>query len=144
LSNRGVVFTKSPDENALREAVPLGLAARLLCNAGRGRLSLQSFLAWLQTPVRLGQCAFLMSEASQPLGMAIWAYVAQDTFDRLKVGDVDLLLFEEWNEGQIIWVVDVLAPYGHLLALIRSLKAIAPHEQSEAFYFRRGLQRVTL
>lgn len=144
MSNRGVIFTKAPDEDALREAAPLGLAARLLCNSGRGRLSLQSFLAWLQTPIRLGQCVFLMSEASQPLGMAVWAYVTQDTFDRLKVGETDLPYLEEWNEGDIIWIVDVVAPYGHLRDLIRSFKALVPREQSVAFYYRRSLNRVSL
>ncbi|WP_174297288.1 toxin-activating lysine-acyltransferase [Sphingomonas bacterium] len=136
-----VIFTKHPDAASTMEAMAVGFAATLSSNAGRGGLSVNSMLAWIRTPIRLGQCLILMSASSQPLGMAVWAYVSEETHLRLARGEQDLPTLEDWNEGTIFWIVDIVAPYGHIRDLAAELRRTQGATHRSVHYFRKGCAR---
>lgn len=117
------LFTGPPTPACVQETFPLGIAAKLLVNAGGGRLSIASLIGWLETPIRLGQILFLTSWERIPLGFATWAYLTPRTLQRMASGEQDLPLLEDWNEGADLWLVNFVAPKGHSSELIRHLRA---------------------
>jgi len=140
-------FSTPPPPGLVAETFPVGLAAALLADTTRRSLSIASLLAWLRTPLKLGQALFLMSpDGLRPLGFATWAYLTPESVQRMAEGKQDLPLLEEWNEGTIPWGIDLVAPYGHGFALaaeLRNYLLLLGH--GEIQFCRRGrLRRVAL
>lgn len=106
-----------------REAATLGHALYLLHSTERAGLSLRTIHAWLRVPVRLDQILLLFGENKTPEGYVTWAWVTPETAARLAAGDGRALYPEEWNDGTLLWIVDVVAPFGQLSALIRAVRA---------------------
>lgn len=136
-------FTGPPTPAVVGDTFPLGIAAKLLVDAGRERLSIASLIAWLATPIKLGQIIFLTSWERTPLGFATWAYLAPATLRRMAAGEQDLPLLDDWNEGSELWIVDLVAPYGHAAELFRHLRAQLGQEHNVLHYRRRGRYRRT-
>jgi cytolysin-activating lysine-acyltransferase len=140
------LFTGPPTPARVQQSFPLGIAARLLADAGRERLSIASLIGWLETPISLGQILFLMSWERRPLGFATWAYLGPRTLSRMASGQQDLPLLEDWNEGSDLWLVDLVAPYGHAGELVYHLRAQLGtcheivHYRRGGRYFRRAFR----
>lgn len=137
-----VLFTGPPTAARVQEAFPLGIAAQLLVDTPRERLSIASLIAWLGTPIRLGQILFLTSWERIPLGFATWAYLTPASLERMASGKQDLPLLEDWNEGGELWLVDVVAPYGHAAELMRHLSAVLGRTHDRVHFRRNGRYRV--
>jgi hemolysin-activating ACP:hemolysin acyltransferase len=135
------LFTGPPTPSRVQEAFPLGIAASLLVDTDRKTLSIASLLAWLAMPINLGQILFLTSWERQPLGFATWAYVTPRTLGRLASGEQDLPSQEEWNEGAELWLVDIVAPFGHAAELVRHLRAQLGVRHDTAHFRRRTYRR---
>jgi hemolysin-activating ACP:hemolysin acyltransferase len=116
------LFTGPPTPARVHDAFALGIAAQLLVDTDRDRLSIASLIAWLTTPIKLGQILFLTSWERIPLGFATWAYLTPRTLERMASGEQDLPLLEDWNEGTELWLVDVVAPCGHAAELMKHLR----------------------
>jgi hemolysin-activating ACP:hemolysin acyltransferase len=135
------LFTAPPTPAQVQLGLALGLAAEILVDAGRERLSLAALLAWLRMPIKLGQILFLTSWERIPLGFATWAFVGNRILERLQSGEQDLPLLEDWNDGEHLWIVDVVAPQGHGAELLRHLKLLLSVNHNLAHYRRRGHSR---
>ena len=137
------LFTGPPTPARVHDALALGIAAQLLVDTDRDRLSIASLIAWLATPIKLGQILFLTSWERIPLGFATWAYLAPPTLERMASGRQDLPLLEDWNEGAELWLVDLVAPFGHAAELIKHLRAQLGATHRVAHYRRAsGYRRV--
>jgi hemolysin-activating ACP:hemolysin acyltransferase len=132
------LFTGPPTPARVQESFPLGIAARLLADAGRERLSIASLIAWLETPIRLGQILFLTSWERIPLGFATWAYLTPATLQAMASGRQDLPLLDDWNEGAELWLVDFVAPNGHAGELVRHLREQLGARHDVVHYRRNG------
>jgi cytolysin-activating lysine-acyltransferase len=130
------LFTGPPTAARVQEAFPLGIAAQLLVDTPRDRLSIAALIAWLAAPIKLGQILFLTSWERIPLGFATWAYLTPRGLARMASGEQDLPLLEDWNEGGELWLVDVVAPYGHAAELMRHLSAVLGRSH-DTVHFRR-------
>ena len=135
------LFTGPPTPALVQETFPIGVAARLLIDAGGGRLSIASLIGWLGTPIKLAQIMFLTSWERKPLGFATWAYLTKKTLQRMASGEQDLPSLEEWNEGADLWLVNLVAPYGHSGELIRHLRAQLGSTHDTVHYRRNGHHR---
>jgi cytolysin-activating lysine-acyltransferase len=80
-----------------------------------------SDLEWLvMTPVLLRQFRVFYAP-DRPIGVALWAYVNDDVEQRLMGGHARLAP-ADWKSGEKLWLVDVVAPYGGIDAMIQDLK----------------------
>lgn len=129
-----------PDALVWDESAQIGLAALLLADTDRNRLSIAAMLAWVMTPIRLGQIIFIFNPDGRPLGYATWAYLADETEAGFRDGSLDLLSIEDWNDGEHLWIVDVVAPYGNVNQLASALRATLQerHHRFEFIRQRRG------
>jgi hemolysin-activating ACP:hemolysin acyltransferase len=69
----------------------------------------------------LNQISIFKNEAGILCGYATWAFVAEDTEQRLIQDPQVLLHFSEWNEGDRLWILDLLCVHGDVRSLIREL-----------------------
>jgi hemolysin-activating ACP:hemolysin acyltransferase len=121
------------------ESAQLGVAALLLVDTDRKRLSISALVAWLVTPIRLGQALFIYSPEGRPLGFATWAFLDDESAGRLGGGTLDLLSQDDWNDGERLWIVDFVAPYGDARKLASALREqLAPSHPRFEFVRRRN------
>lgn len=90
-----------------------GAAAWLLSHDPVYRnVSLHSLEAAAGAPIRLGQFRIFRKEAV-PFAYASWAYLSEDVETRVKTGGTGLRP-DEWQSGDRLWLVDLVAPFGGL------------------------------
>jgi cytolysin-activating lysine-acyltransferase len=78
-------------------------------------------LEWLvMTPVQLKQFR-MFYKPERPVGVALWAFVTEEVERRLVKGQARLAP-GDWNAGDRLWLVEVVAPFGHTDAMIMNLK----------------------
>lgn len=88
---------------------------------------------WIMPPVALGQYV-LFKEAGRPVAMATWAFV-DDEVHRVLRSNERPLHPAEWQGGKNIWVMDLIAPFGHARRIVRELRNVA---------VRDGLENMTV
>ena len=71
-------------------------------------------LEWLVMPALIHQQFYLFRDGDRPIGLATWAKCSAHAAAKLERGMVEpenRLTLEEWNGGQQIWLVDLIAPF---------------------------------
>ena len=71
-------------------------------------------LEWLVMPALIHQQFYLFREGEQPVGLALWAKCSPETVRKLDKGMIEpanRLSLEDWNSGDQIWLVDLIAPF---------------------------------
>jgi cytolysin-activating lysine-acyltransferase len=71
-------------------------------------------LEWLVMPALIHQQFYLFREGQQPVGLALWAKCTPEAEKKLERGMIEpenRLTLEEWNNGDRIWLVDLIAPF---------------------------------
>lgn len=81
----------------------------------------EALLAWIWPPIMHGQCLLFRDQQGSAVAYASWAFVSDDAHQALKTSARALTL-EEWNSGTNIWVIDLIAPYGHVRQVVRRMK----------------------
>lgn len=80
-----------------------------------------SDLEWMVMPPVLLKQFRLFPGKTQPLGCALWAKLSAEVEQRLEAG-VARLAPQDWNSGDRLWLVELLAPFGHQEKMIEDLK----------------------
>lgn len=57
----------------------------------------------------------------QPMGVALWASLSPDVEKRLEAGGTRLGP-NEWKSGGSLWLVDLIAPFGHQETMLEDIK----------------------
>lgn len=73
-------------------------------------------LGWLVMPALIHQQFYLFRDGQQPVGLAMWANCTQEVVAKLDRGIVEpnnRLTLEEWNAGDQVWLVDLIAPFAN-------------------------------
>lgn len=73
-------------------------------------------LEWLVMPALLHQQFYLFRDGERPVGLALWAKCSPEAAEKLDRGMVEpenRLSLEEWNGGDQIWLVDLIAPFAN-------------------------------
>jgi hemolysin-activating ACP:hemolysin acyltransferase len=124
----------------------LGLATELLCRARKPNdYSLDYLRTRIVPAIVLGQIYFVFEERCQVVAMWTWAYLAPDVETRLQRDPHSILHLSEWNEGASLWIMDLIAPFGHIREVIRFLRKgfFFGHEYASTIRIdRRGIFRV--
>lgn len=132
-------FTFEPNSEVRPIAEQMGLVV-LLSNAckERGLYQLLCLHLWIEPAIRHGQIKFYFDERRRPIAYLTWAYLAPDVEYRLSHDPTVLLHESEWNEGDNLWFLDVVAPFGHLNKVIHHARDTLLAGHNEARWLRRN------
>ncbi|MBC2653492.1 toxin-activating lysine-acyltransferase [Novosphingobium flavum] len=110
--------TAAPDQGS--SAVPptvshlLGEMTWLLTQSPLHKAFAIGDLEWLVMPALIHQQFYLFRDGAQPVGLALWAKCNPTAVGKLQRGMVDpqnRLTLEEWQSGDEVWLVDLVAPF---------------------------------
>lgn len=71
-------------------------------------------LEWLVMPALIHSQFYIFRDAEKPIGFALWAKCRPEAEAKLEGGLIEpenRLSLEEWNNGDQIWLVDLVAPF---------------------------------
>jgi len=131
------IILGEPNAATYGEAALLGFAAGLIAGSTRARLSVATLDAWLRPPIALGQIAMRFGERNVPLGFVTWAYVPTEDAAKLNARGGRPPDPEEWNAGTELWIVDVFAPHGGVIPLLRAVARRHASSHSHAWIIDR-------
>ncbi len=80
-----------------------------------------SDLEWLAMPPLLHRQFRIFPGKDQPLGVALWAKLSDEAAARLEGGS-NRLAPNEWNSGPNLWLVELIAPFGHQDKMLTDLQ----------------------
>ncbi|WP_320174768.1 toxin-activating lysine-acyltransferase [Maridesulfovibrio sp.] len=99
----------------------LGVVTALMMDSPVHEYFFLSDMKWLVVPpVRLRQFRIFRKDG-MPFAYVCWASVNEQTEARLKAGHVKLRP-DEWNNGDNLWLVDLVAPFGGAEEVMKDLK----------------------
>lgn len=108
-------------------ATNLGHAMRLLASCPRRELPIKSAVRGLWPAIQLGQILFLYNSKGIPVAYATWMHVTEEVASSLRDYPEDTLDVSERNEGDLLWITDIVAPLGDIRALIKKMRQCVPH-----------------
>lgn len=71
-------------------------------------------LEWLIMPALAHRQFYIFRDGERPIGLALWAKCSPVAEAKLEGGMIEpenRLTLEEWNSGETIWLVDLIAPF---------------------------------
>lgn len=84
--------------------------------------------AWIEPAVLHDQIHFFFGEDGKPAGYLTWARLEADTEQRL-LEDPDVLFhISEWNEGNRLWIMDLVLISGNIRDYIALVRTMFPDE----------------
>jgi len=79
---------------------------------------------WLVMPaLQLKQFRVIRND-NKPIAYISWAYINEETESRIKKQGAPKLAPHEWNNGDGIWIIDVVTPFGGGLQILQKLQEI--------------------
>jgi cytolysin-activating lysine-acyltransferase len=101
----------------------LGAAVWLMLSSpGHKHLFVTDF-EWLLVPAILAKQFRLYRRDGVPIGFVSWARLTDEVDARIINGSVKLAP-KEWTEGEQIWLIDVIAPFGGVEDIMGDLKKV--------------------
>lgn len=114
----------------------IGMAAWLMTKSAYSQYPTACIAAWIEPAVLHNKIHFFLGEDKKPFGYMTWALLANDSEQRL-LHDPDVLLhISEWNEGNELWILDLVLVGGDIRQRIREIRAIFPQ-----FTYAKSLRR---
>jgi hemolysin-activating ACP:hemolysin acyltransferase len=136
-------ITGQAAESTKRQYEIVGAACQLAAlSASHRGVSIRGFIDSLRMPINLGQVRVFHNDFGQCMGYVTWARVAEEVHHRL-VSDPMAKLHEfEWNEGDRLWIMDLLVPKGSIRPVLATFRDQLFQDAEEICYFRfkRGLR----
>ena len=80
-----------------------------------------SDLEWMAMPPLLLRQFRIFPGKDQPLGVALWARLSDEVVARMESGG-NRLAPGEWNSGDNLWLVELIAPFGHQDKMLEDLQ----------------------
>lgn len=71
----------------------------------------------------LGHCKVYFDRERHPCAFATWALVDDETHLKL-LADGNTPEHEKWNLGHHLWFIDIVAPFGNALSVVRDLQRV--------------------
>jgi cytolysin-activating lysine-acyltransferase len=75
---------------------------------------------WLIMPALQLKQFKIIRQDNMPIAYVSWAYINEETETRIKQG-APKLAPREWNNGNRLWIIDVIAPFGGGLQILQKL-----------------------
>lgn len=119
--SKNIDYPESEFERQL--SANFGHAARVLVSSARRTDALKDLGIHLWPAVRLNQIGFLYNSKGSPVAFATWAFVTDEVAQSMLADPNYCMDISEWNEGDQLWLVDFVAPFGEARNLVRKLFA---------------------
>lgn len=78
----------------------------------------------IRTPLVLGQARLFYDNGRGPVGFVSWAYLTPKARDGF-LNRTRKLNALDWNAGDELWFIDLIAPYGHMKQIHRQLREMS-------------------
>jgi cytolysin-activating lysine-acyltransferase len=94
----------------------LGEMAWLLTQSPLHRALQIGDLEWLCMPALIKLQFYLFRDGERPVGLALWAKCGPEAEAKLERGMIEpenRLSLEEWDSGERVWLVDLIAPFAN-------------------------------
>lgn len=82
-------------------------------------------------PIIVDQCR-LYSRSQIPFAFVTWAKVSEEVHQRLLLGQPKIAP-HEWQSGSYVWLMDIVAPFGHLEETIQESLSLFPNQRVHGF-----------
>jgi cytolysin-activating lysine-acyltransferase len=93
----------------------LGMAAAMMTKSTEYcQYPIASLAVWIEPAILLNQIHFFRDAGRNVIGYMTWAILAEDTEHRLIDDPAVLLHLSEWNEGDRLWIMDLVLIDGNL------------------------------
>lgn len=109
-------------------------------SALNNRTAISTLVERAKTAYGLGMAHLFFNSYGQCVGYISWAHIARDVEQRfLSTPDASLHI-SEWNEGNSLWVIDFVVPFGSLRYVLEDLRdrLFAEHRVITYFRFKNG------
>jgi cytolysin-activating lysine-acyltransferase len=93
--------------------------------------------AWIEPAIHHGQIAFLYDRGKKPQGYLTWAFLAEDTEKRVVTDSEVLFHLSEWNEGDHLWIMDLVVLDGSIREIVRQVNDLFRSYKSIRYLRRR-------
>ncbi len=124
--------------NTPKQYEKLGIVAELMCKSDMYcSFPVACLKLWIEPPILLDQIKFFTDFSGNYVGYMTWALLSSETLDRV-INDSDTLLhLSEWNEGNNLFIVDLVAINSDLARHLKQVKE-EMHTYEVASSLRRG------
>lgn len=127
----------TPDPEVIAKSEKYGYASMLLAKSrSHASYPIRYLSAIIAPAIDHGNIKFYFNSEGSLVGYVIWALLAPDVEERILRDGRIVLHPSEWNEGDRLWIIDFLAPFGNLKYMMRDLRDVVFPEQQEIRYFR--------
>lgn len=99
----------------------LGPVSWLMMQQSAGRNTLIGELEWRVMPALIFEQAKLYLKDDAPVGFASWARLNDAAARRYREAPHQLAL-TDWNSGDQVWLIDILAPFGGAQEVLKDLR----------------------
>jgi cytolysin-activating lysine-acyltransferase len=125
-----------PSKLARSSGEELGYVCALLTNfPRRSTMRLKDVTRLVIPAMRHRQIKFFFSEEGNPVAYIIWAMVTEEVIDRIQKTERYDLHISEWNEGEELLILDLVAGYGRLKFVLHKVSdGIFKNCKSVAFF----------
>jgi len=108
-------------KEVLKRLPAMGPVLMLYMQSGHRRFHFIGDLEWLlMPPLMLKQCK-LYIEKEFPIGYVSWAFLSPEVEKRL-VQSGGRLSAGDWNSGDNLWMVDIVAPFGNVERILKDVR----------------------
>jgi cytolysin-activating lysine-acyltransferase len=121
-------MTTTPPETATAQQTVAGTMGEICWLMSQSPAHKHLFMAdldWFVAPALLLGTYRIFRDPQKPIGVALWGKVSPEVLERLNSGILRLHP-AEWNSGEIVRLIDLVAPFGHTDAMIADLKSVVP------------------
>lgn len=98
-----------------------GSVSWLMLQSPAHRYMFISDYEWLVMPALQARQFKIVRQDNVPIAYVSWAFISEDAENRIK-GGAPKLAPHEWSNGDRLWVIDVIAPFGGGLQVLQKLQ----------------------
>lgn len=99
----------------------LGMMMALAMASNYKNWTIQEAETYLLPPLNMGQCKIYFTERDCLMGFVTWALVDEQSHAALlKKGQNPPP--DRWGSGENLWLIDIVAPFGNTLHIVRDLQ----------------------
>lgn len=127
-----------PNPDRVERYSQIGYAMHLLSQSPRARHRQALYVNMILAPaLEHRQIAFYFDEDGAPAAFVVWVHLAADVEQRIMSTSKLDLHFSEWNEGSSLWIMDLVAPRGHLKYVLRHARDVLFRDEPQVRYVRQ-------
>lgn len=134
-----------PSDSASAGAASVGFACKLMAASTVHAQYNMAYVHRIIAPAMRHRCIkFYFNSRGEAVGYVIWAHVAPDVENEFLKSGAWTLHISEWNEGDSLWIVDLVAPFGHINEILQDLRDVVfPSHQSIRYFRVKGSKAIS-